>query len=107
MSCLHARSIAAVNSWGSRHASWLGRLACLGTAEDETGAARVIAEGGAFDDHFQPGAFVSSSRRERRRADEGAEESLGDGKRRSVIENPGMFRLVYCIGEIPRCDILE
>jgi hypothetical protein len=58
----------------------------------------VVFEGGAFEDHFHPGALVSSSRRERRRSDEGADESSGDGSRKSVMENPGIFKLVCGIG---------
>ena len=46
--------------------------------------------GGEREDHFQPGVSVGSSRRERIK-------SLVfccSGKRRRVIENPGMFKLV-------------
>lgn len=43
------------------------------------------------EDHFQPGVSAGSSRRERIRF----LVRCSSGRRRSVIENPGMFRLVF------------
>jgi hypothetical protein len=100
MRFLHARSIAAVNSLGSGNVSKLGRFICSAAAEDETVEVRAAFGGGAFEDHFHPGALVFSSRRERRRSDDGAKESSRDGSRRSVMENPGIFKLVCGMGQI-------
>ena len=47
--------------------------------------------GGVREDHFQPGVSAGSSRRE-------SNKSLvccSSGRRRRVIENPGMFKLVF------------
>ena len=48
-------------------------------------------QGGTREDHFQPGASVGSSRSERSKS----LVCCPSGRRRSVIENPGMFRLVF------------
>ena len=58
------------------------------------GSEVAVGTGGAPEDHFQPGASVFSSRRERSRDVEGEEGSLGVERSRRVIEKPGMFRLV-------------
>lgn len=50
---------------------------------------RVV--GGVHEDHFQPGVSVGSSRSERSRS----LVRCSPGRRRRVIENPGMFRLVF------------
>jgi len=94
--------MAAVNAWGSGNASLLGRFGCSATA---AGVARATAKGGVFSDRFQAGASVSSPRSERTRADEG--DSWFDGSRRSVIEKPGMFKLVYDISQITSCKMLK
>ena len=47
--------------------------------------------GGTHEDHFQPGVSAGSSKRERIKF----LVCSSSGKRRSVIENPGMFRLVF------------
>lgn len=95
---LHARSIASVNALESGKASGCGRLICSVVKEDGTAAVDTALEGGNFEDHFHPGALVSSSRSESSRSFEGADESWEGGSKSSVMENPGMFKLVCAIG---------
>jgi len=47
--------------------------------------------GGTREDHFQPGVSVGSSRRERIRS----LVCCSSGRRRRVMENPGIFKLVF------------
>lgn len=47
------------------------------------------------EDHFQPGTSTSSSKRDRSKDVDGAFLSEEVGMSRRVIENPGMFKLVY------------
>lgn len=49
--------------------------------------------GGTREDHFQPGVSVGSSRRERIRS----LVFFSSGRSRRVIENPGMFKLVFIV----------
>lgn len=60
----------------------------------ELAASEAPPPGGDCEDHFQPGALVLSSNKDRIASDEtGA--SLPVGSNRRVRENPGMFKLVY------------
>jgi hypothetical protein len=52
-------------------------------------------DGIELDDHFQPGTLQGSSSRERIVWVAGFEGAEEEGKRRRVIEKPGMLRLVY------------
>jgi hypothetical protein len=52
-----------------------------------------IPAGGRREDHFQPGVSVGSSRRERIRS----LVCCSSGRRRRVMENPGIFKLVFVI----------
>ena len=54
--------------------------------------------GGTREDHFQPGVSAGSSRRESIRS----LVFFSSGRRRRVIENPGMFKLVFiAVGHQP------
>lgn len=66
---LHARSIASVNRLLSGNETIeLDRSTAVALVGGGTAS---CAEGGDFEDHFHPGAFVSSSKRSRIRVDEG------------------------------------
>jgi hypothetical protein len=47
-----------------------------------------------LDDHFHPGVLVLSSSKERMRSADSVPVSFAAGRRSTVIENPGMLRLV-------------
>jgi len=71
-----------------------GRVVCPMLTAAGVAVTRVDLGGGDLEDHLHPGALVASSRRARIERAAGDEESIAGGSSKSVIENPGMFRLV-------------
>ena len=67
-------------------------LSVAETAVDVLGV-NTSPAGGTREDHFQPGASVGSSRRER----SSSLACCSSGRRRRVTENPGMLKLVFFI----------
>jgi len=68
-----------------RFGLWVAETAIDTSEGDRTPA------GGEREDHFQPGVSVGSSRSERIRS----LVCCSSGRRRRVMENPGMFKLVF------------
>jgi hypothetical protein len=93
MSALLAHSTDWVNDLGLE-ASSLMAGACV--ASDREGVVTVMAGvvEAERDDHFHPGTSVCSSRRERIAFESKEHDSFGRGSSSSVIEKPGMFKLV-------------
>lgn len=92
MMALQALSMAEMKAEGSVASMGGIDLSVAETVVDVLGE-NTSPAGGTREDHFQPGVSVGSSRRERIRS----LVFFSSGRRRSVIENPGMFKLVFIV----------
>jgi len=90
MMALQALSIAETKAEGSGALSGVIGLSVAEAVADVLDV-NTSPAGGTREDHFQPGVSAGSSRRERIRS----LVCCSSGKRRRVIENPGMLKLVF------------